>query len=280
MKKKFAAVFAVLFFACLLRSSATESQKIPGFPPPQADWPTFTGRIIRDESVPQDTPFPEVQVYARQYLENGGSAGVHMLTLVPGEDGVFVFERPSELMDIYLKVSDLPDGIGVVEDALNREYGLDVLEQDFILSAAADLQVSMEADGSLEPYIDAYDAKGRRLNINSLGLKTGIGRWKDENAGLVEITGVVYLGSGEPVLKESFSLTLDLSNLSEEDRTLRLDYWGVTDGVGFDGYANNGKSCTPTPGDWNGNGSNEEVLYLLLAAAAVVVFWLCIRRKR
>lgn len=38
-------------------------------------------------------------------------------------------------------------------------------------------------------------------------------------------------------------------------------------------------SCTPLPGDMNGNGSNEEYLIGLLAVLALFAVWRFLRRK-
>lgn len=58
------------------------------------------------------------------------------------------------------------------------------------------------------------------------------------------------------------------------------DPWADAAGQRMSASSPSGGYCTPTPGDWNGNGSNEEVLLILLAVAALAALWMWFRWKK
>ena len=243
MKRKYRLWTAILLM--LLLTACAQAEPVSSDPPPQEDWPPFSGQIVFDDSVPEGTRMPIVTVFMR-ITEHSRKEALH---LVPEADGTFTFERPGEVIDIYLNGDNLPDGVGVVLETVERDFTLEDSSGEFVLSSVASAEMSMDEDDILlhrDPSIQLFNAAGQELSVWDWNYDI-VGRWLDEEKDLVEISGVATIGSAGSF---SLSCTVKVPPLNAKERAELLDFWGVTDGVGFDGYAANGADCTRSYADF------------------------------
>lgn len=211
---------------------------------PQEELPPFTGRIVPDDSLPADMPLPGVQIFA---CSADGYSSTLAEEVTPDPDGAFTVQRPSEVIDVYLLSDQLPPGVGPVSDPAGEAIGPDELSRTFVLSTVDRVEMGMEPD-DLEPRFRLLNAAGQELDAYYYLTYDVLGHWLDEEKGLVEVSGDAWFqgedGQGGD-RRFPVSCTVDVSVLDGKTRAERLDYWGVTDGVGFDGYAGNGRPCSP-----------------------------------
>ena len=242
MKRKYRLWTAILLM--LLLTACAKAEPVSSDPPPQEDWPPFTGHIVFDDSVPEGTRMPAVSINVER--ENSSEM---VLSLLPDEDGAFVFDRPGEVISVYVHTDRLPDGIGVVLETEERKFTLEDASGEFVLSCVASAEMSMDEDDILlhrDPSIQLFNAAGQELFVWDWNYDS-VGRWLDEEKDLVEISGVATIGSAGSF---SLSCTVKVPPLNTKERAELLDFWGVTDGVGFDGYAANGADCTRSYSDF------------------------------
>ena len=259
-----------------IRTSFVRSE--PDFSKPKQEGNEFVLRFCPDESVPTGTGLSGIEVWvynmvmrptSSDYAKEFDSTGVcRYFTDTQGE--IHIFREDGMYISIHLQIDTFPEGVGV------KQYGIlfdpDEDSADYIISVPHSAEILVNRLDDIQ--VSLLDVCGEYTQAE-YSYKTVYTR-RALAPDQVEISGVVKCGELElPVLH-----VVDLSGEEEYYKLKDLERVGLVTRQEQKLLDSFGRSCTPTPGDWNRNGSNEEVLFLLLAVAAVVAVWLWIRRKK